>query len=567
MAEPRIPKPGELRAFLEMAASASQSLEIVAEMLERVPFGLALYDASDENFRIVYANAAAGQFMEISPEAAVGAALVTAFPSALSNGTIEVFKTVRATGQSKHYREMTLGPVTSGSSRRSWNYDVYPITDSAMRVTHVLGVGHDVTELVVARERVQQAANFGLSLLLEISRLAETAATIEEFFGGVSKTIAGLLGCAVAGFALYDPESETLGLQRDGHGLSAASARRLRDIPCRRSENDLASRIVFESHALRGEISLLSADPDFQPYRELLEAIAQRDVLAVAWRAGDERLGLVGALDSQRSGGFTDEDILVLRTAGRATGLVYQRWRAEQELAARADELSSLERSKSDFLNLASHELRGPLTVVSGYLSMIKDGSISIDTPGVLDTMESKVRDIESMVALMLAAARLEDSQLELKRQASDLRDVVAAAAEATLFVRRPGQKLALETAETPVPVDIDRARVGTILANLLTNAYRYSPAPSLVTCSVSTEGAEAVVRVADEGPGISAENLAKLFQRFGRLDTLESMQVPGTGLGLFISRETARLHGGDVTVSSTVGQGSTFTLRLPLQR
>ena len=555
-------RPNQLRDFLETPGLPSERLAIVTEILEHVPFGLALYDAADDDFRIVYANDAAGDFMETPLDTSIGLPLGVAFPSTLTNGTVETMKAVRSTGESRHFREVTL-PSAGGTPVRTWNYDLYPITNGEGQVTHVLGVGSEVTELAAARVRIQEAANLGLGLLLEISRHAEAEGEIEKFFGRVCETVAGLLRARSVAFFIFRPATQTLDLQLDPYGVDAELARRLQRIPCRRSDSDLASRIMFDGHVLQAAVEALAGEPAVEPYREW-NALAARNVLAIAWRAGDERLGVLAAFDTEQPSGFTEEDLLLLRTAGRTTGLVFQRSNAEQELAARAQELESLERSKSNFLNLASHELRGPLTVVRGYLSLLREGAVTIETPGVADTMETKLRDIESMVSLMLDAARLEESTLELKREAADLREVVAEVVGSSRPLARPGQRLVLETPDSAVPVVVDRSRIATVVSNLITNAYKYSHAPSVISCTVSQAAQHAYFSVHDEGPGIADADLPKLFRRFVRLDTAASIRESGTGLGLYISRETARMHGGEVTVESTPGQGSTFTLRLP---
>ena len=102
------------------------------------------------------------------------------------------------------------------------------------------------------------------------------------------------------------------------------------------------------------------------------------------------------------------------------------------------------------------------------------------------------------------------------------------------------------------------------VVANLLDNAMKYSRSGSEIHCAVGVSGPLAFAKIRDAGLGIAAENMALLFTRFGRLPTDENVTIPGTGLGLFLSREIARRHGGDITVVSTRGSGSEFTLALP---
>ncbi len=111
--------------------------------------------------------------------------------------------------------------------------------------------------------------------------------------------------------------------------------------------------------------------------------------------------------------------------------------------------------------------------------------------------------------------------------------------------------------------VKADRSRIGTIIANLLDNAIKYSPNGGLVSCHVGTEDSRAFVAISDKGLGIAPEHISLLFRRFSRLPTEANRRIPGTGLALFLCREIAHKHGGDIQVRSGL-DGSTFTLTLP---
>ena len=106
---------------------------------------------------------------------------------------------------------------------------------------------------------------------------------------------------------------------------------------------------------------------------------------------------------------------------------------------------------------------------------------------------------------------------------------------------------------------------MGTVLANLLSNAIKYSPGGGQVTCRVAREKYVGTITVSDKGVGIPPDRFDRLFTRFGRIVTPETSHIPGTGLGLYLSRELARLHGGDITATSVLGKGSSFVLAVPL--
>ena len=238
----------------------------------------------------------------------------------------------------------------------------------------------------------------------------------------------------------------------------------------------------------------------------------------------------------------------------------------EDRLRQHAARMAELEQTKAQFLNLASHELRGPLTVVRGYNSMLHDGAIPPEQIGaVARILETKIAQMDLLIEQMLETARLEQSDLAYHHDVLELGAVVQEQIDVFRAVGRDNT-FVVHPSASPLPVVGDRPRVGTIVANLLDNAIKYSPEGEDIVCTVGRDGDCAFVGVCDRGPGISAEHLPMLFKRFGRLPTEQNVTIPGTGLGLFLCREIARRHGGDISVRSAPGEGSEFTLKLPLK-
>jgi len=247
--------------------------------------------------------------------------------------------------------------------------------------------------------------------------------------------------------------------------------------------------------------------------------------------------------------------------------------RHRQELEAnrlrkKADQLASLEKAKSEFLRLASHELRGPAATLGGYLSMIEDeslGPVPQRLRPVLPMLRAKASQINLLANEMIEAARLEDGRVQLKRKRVDLREIVrrsVAAVETTATSRHRVRFDDRIGGELWVLGDVLRLEI--IIANLLDNAVKYSPRGGDVTAHLSMSGEVAVLKVQDEGIGIAPEDMDRLFVRFSRVSTLTD--VPGTGLGLYLARELARLHKGEIAATSTPGEGSEFVLSLPIE-
>ena len=229
--------------------------------------------------------------------------------------------------------------------------------------------------------------------------------------------------------------------------------------------------------------------------------------------------------------------------------------------------IHALEKAKGDFLNIASHELRGPMTIIKGYLTMFESGSLGEMPPrasSVLPLLISKSDEINWMLEQMLATSRLEEGRLELNKQRHDIVEITEMALDGVKMLLR-GHDLKVDEPAEPLEAEIDPDRFQIVIRNLLSNAAKYSPVGSDITVSIGRNGGMATVAVIDHGVGISAQDQANLFTRFGRIQNTQHVQ--GTGLGLWLSREIARMHGGDLTVESSSGSGSTFVLAVPLKQ
>ena len=238
------------------------------------------------------------------------------------------------------------------------------------------------------------------------------------------------------------------------------------------------------------------------------------------------------------------------------------------ERARVTERLAAIERNKTQFLNLASHELRGPLTVVRGYVSMLEGGLLGdLNERGrkAMPVISAKVLEMNALIEQMIEAARLEDGALMLRPEEADLRDIVSAAIDSAMPLVDDKHQIRVQCPERPVHVRVDAERVKTIVANLISNATKYSPAGGAIDVELVNRGGIARVSVTDTGVGIAKEDLPILFTRFGRVSTSQTVHLPGTGLGLYLGRQLARLHGGEITVDSAPGRGSTFALHLPL--
>jgi signal transduction histidine kinase len=223
-----------------------------------------------------------------------------------------------------------------------------------------------------------------------------------------------------------------------------------------------------------------------------------------------------------------------------------------------------LERLKDDFVAVVSHELRTPLVPIKGWAqTLINRGDRLSDDQRrtAVQSILAQAQKLESLVLNILEASRIEAGRVD-SDGVSDVAAVVMRIVEDTLAAR-PDRTVRVRPPSVPCQVRGSSVWVERAVSNLVANAIKYSPDDEPVDVAVSVVGDDVVVSVTDRGPGIAVDGQERIFERFERLE--ESRKQTGTGLGLYITRRLARAMGGDVSVSSVPGAGSTFLLRLPL--
>lgn len=226
-------------------------------------------------------------------------------------------------------------------------------------------------------------------------------------------------------------------------------------------------------------------------------------------------------------------------------------------------------KSKDEFIALASHQLRTPATGVKQYLGMLLEGYVGELTPPQRDFLqkayESNDRQL-STINDLLHIAQIDAGQIVLNRAPCDIVALVrAVVAEQQGNIRRRRQRARVITRGQHVTADVDGPRLRMVLDNLVDNASKYSRDNTAITVSVSTSPTDLIIKVSDHGVGIAQADFAKLFQKFSRIDNPLSIAVGGNGLGLYLARRIVDAHKGVIDVASQLGRGTVFTIKLPL--
>jgi two-component system sensor histidine kinase/response regulator len=231
--------------------------------------------------------------------------------------------------------------------------------------------------------------------------------------------------------------------------------------------------------------------------------------------------------------------------------------------------LKSMDRFKSNFISLVSHKFRTPITSISLFLQNLANGVYDADDP-TYRKYQSLVYDeacyLERLVAELLAFSQAMDDGTGLKLVSSDLAGIVTDVLRtSTESAGKPGVSVRTDLPQL-APVLVDREKVTFAVRQVIENAFKFSGESGVVDVSLDIRDGAARIVVQDTGPGISRDELPKIFEKFYQVDSPKTGQIRGFGLGLYYAKEFVRLHGGNIVVDSEPGTGTTVTIAIPLQ-
>jgi len=302
--------------------------------------------------------------------------------------------------------------------------------------------------------------------------------------------------------------------------------------------------------------------------RPILARLGYRSLMAVPLLR-EERI--VGGLVVWRTetGAFSTAVVNLLQTFATQSVLAIENARLFREIEEKGRQLESASKHKSQFLANMSHELRTPLNAILGYTELILDniyGEIGEKVREVLVRLEKSGRHLLALINDVLDLSKIEAGQLTLALSEYSMSDVVQTVLTAVESLATE-KHLALKVTVAPeLPRGQgDERRIGQVLLNLVGNAIKFTEVGE-VRVEVSASDGAFRVAVADTGPGIAPEDQEKIFQEFQQVDSSSTRKKGGTGLGLSIAKRIIEMHGGQIWVESSPGQGSTFWFTLPVR-
>ena len=239
-----------------------------------------------------------------------------------------------------------------------------------------------------------------------------------------------------------------------------------------------------------------------------------------------------------------------------------ERKHAEETLRESHEKLKELNKMKTDFLNVAYHEMRSPLGPILASASLLEQGYLTAKQKRLIYIIEQSVKQLEKLINQLLEITRIDAGQVELRLKVVSIPEIV----KNVLGYLKPlaDAKKQSITIDVPEGIEIegDEQKITAIFDNLVSNAIKYTEKNGRIDINVADRGEDIVVSIADTGIGISEEQLSRVFERFFMADTTLSRKG-GLGLGLSIVKEYVKLHGGNVWGTSELGKGSNFFFTL----
>ncbi|TAK34613.1 MAG: PAS domain S-box protein [Chloroflexota bacterium] len=487
--------------------------QLLQSILDNAPAAIILLRGPD----FVYELANAAGQAKFPGRFVLGKSLAEAFPELVSSDLLRALEHVWRTGEPFHcaeeraiMRRTPEGPL----EEFDFTYDIVPIHGVDGQADAFLFLGLETTEQVKARRQIEELAEVAQRRAAELQGVLDNmvdAVLVADALGRI--TLVNAAGLRL--FGLTDVAEIEHSLAELPERLQL---RRLDGTPVRYEELPLI-------RALAGEITTQNAIiHDVQTRKDVY-------IRASAAPIRDEEGQIVCAV----------------------------------EVARDVTELTELDRLKDQFILVAAHELKTPVTIVKGYTQTLLRGNDSLPPARrrVLDAIDRGADRITRIVEDLLDISRLQLGQLELREELTDLAKLVEEVID-RLSLTTTRHNLRLIKAE-PVAIQGDRDRLEQVLVNLLGNAITYSPQGGEVDVAVYIRGREVVVSVRDRGVGIPEGKQSRIFQRFYRAHTGTPYDYGGMGVGLYISHEIIRRHGGRMWFESKEGEGSTFYFSLPL--
>jgi signal transduction histidine kinase len=329
-------------------------------------------------------------------------------------------------------------------------------------------------------------------------------------------------------------------------------------------ENSIAGWVVSKERPLL----IRDAKNDSRWHRGVDESTAfeTKSILGIPLKVRDKVIGVLEVINKRDEAGFNQDDIQIATTLGAHAAIAIENARLLDELQQSYGDLSEIDRIKGDFVSIASHELRTPLAVILGYASFLRD-DVTGQASEQLEIVLNSAIHLRSLIDDMVNLRHIQTGELQVERTIFSLRQLVAEVVkEFSELVEGKQQIMTTRFVpnDTPLNIDADQQKLYLILANLISNAIKFSNEGGRIHINVELKGYEYWINIIDTGIGIAKDEYNRIFDQFYQSEPSLTRKYQGMGVGLSITKGMVEVHHGRIWVESVVGKGSNFTVVLP---
>lgn len=498
--------------------------------------------------RITSWNTGAERIFGYQEHEIVGKSIYTLFPTYLKGEEQNIIRELKAGNRIQHYQTIRL---TKAGREIPISLTISPIRDREGNIIGASKIARDISERIQREQTIQYHAQ-QLETLHAIGRVISEKLDTHSLIRTVIDSTTHLAAADI-GLCFYRVSDEQ-GQSKLSVALAAAKGDVRGDVDAF-AEEGIIHTIFSSGEALRFDD--LAAFPHIQGLFGLAgrpDLPMVRHCLAVPIRAAEGLL--IGAMffGYADAGVFASADERTMRNIASLVAVTLDNARLFEEVTA-------LNFKKNEFIALASHELKTPLTTVKGYLQILERSEIDQVGRRFLNKALKQLERINALIAELLDISRIEAGKLSFHFERFNLAEMVLDVIE-TFHFSSQTHTVVVNNTRGDFIVEADRQRMEQVFINLITNAIKYSPDANTVYVNLEPSAGEVTIQVTDEGLGLTREQQERVFTRFYQVDGTSKMT--GLGLGLYLSKEIIERHGGHIGVNSQLGKGSTFYFSIP---
>jgi PAS domain S-box-containing protein len=496
-------------------------------------------------------NAGAKRIFEYSEEEIVGKSIKLLIPANRINEEDEILRQIRSGQKVDHFETIR---VSKSGRLIPLSITVSPVKDSRGHIVGASKIARDISDQIAAKRAIQQnAAN--LELLNSVGKVILGNLDVDSLLQQVTDATTKITGATFGAFFYntVDTEGDPFVLVT----LSGAPKSAFERFGMPRKTG------IFKPTFSEGKVVRIDDVTKTQDFDRLSRHLGMPEghfpvasYLAVPVSSSTGQV--IGALifGHPAAGVFKSEHEDIVGSIAAQSAIALENSRLFQEVSA-------LSAKKDEFIALASHELKTPLTTIKGYLQILaKKDQDSVGKLFVDKTLD-QVGKLNSLIGDLLDISKIEAGKLQFNFDTFDLRKLLIEVLDTFPYTNR-SHRIILADLEEEFIVLADRQRIEQVIINLLTNAIKYSPKADVVHISIERAAGEVTVKIKDQGIGLKEEHIGKIFTRFYRADGVGN--VSGLGLGLHLTKEIIDRHEGKIGVVSEYGKGSEFFFSLPLK-